>query len=227
MKFALGTGDRWASSTLTSGSMYVANVNGAEITQSVYDSASTGTYVKTVNIASASSSYTFTNGAFDDYDTKDENLESGKSLKEQSIAATPSNWTFSDKTLKPNTSDSKLVAGTIALSTDDNKSFAHSHQTTTVFPNVNASVFDNLYGNFYDENTDLNSFPGKKAQLLAIGSNDGTTAYAAGFSSNSVTLSANSYYALSVYARTIGNTKFSVFLTGDLSLTPTAAKARL
>lgn len=218
LKFALGTGDRWASSTLTSGSMYVANVNGAEITQSVYDSASTGTYVKTVNLASASSSYTFTNGAFDDYDTKDENLESGKSLKEQSIAATPSNWTFSDKTLKPNTSDSKLVAGTIALSTDDNKSFAHSHQTTTVFPNVNASVFDNLYGNFYDENTDLNSFPGKKAQLLAIGSNDGTTAYAAGFSSNSVTLSANSYYALSVYARTIGNTKFSVFLTGESSV---------
>jgi hypothetical protein len=87
-----------------------------------------------------------------------------------------------------------------------------------VFPNVNASVFDNLYGNFYDENTDLNSFPGKKAQLLAIGSNDGTTAYAAGFSSNSVTLSANSYYALSVYARTIGNTKFSVFLTGESSV---------
>lgn len=221
LKFALGTGDRWASSTLTSGSMYVANVNGAEITQSVYDSASTGTYVKTVNLASASSSYTFTNGAFDDYDTKDENLESGKSLKEQSIAATPSNWTFSDKTLKPNTSDSKLVAGTIALSTDDNKSFAHSHQTTTVFPNVNASVFDNLYGNFYDENTDLNSFPGKKAQLLAIGSNDGTTGYAAGFSSGSVTLSANGYYALSVYARTVGKTTFSIYLTGESSVDST------
>lgn len=218
LKFALGTGDRWASSTLTRGSLYVANINGADITQSVYDSASTGTYVKTVNLASASSSYTFTNGAFDDYDTKDENLESGKGLKEQNVAATPSNWTFSDKTLNPNKSGSNLVAGTVALSTADNKSFAHSHQTSTVFPNVNANVFDSLYGDFYDENTDLNSFPGKKAQLLAIGSNDGTTSYAAGFSSNSVTLSANSYYALSVYARTIGDTKFSVFLTGESSV---------
>ena len=221
LKFALGSGDRWASSTLTSGSMFVANVNGASISQTVYDNTSTGTYVKNVNLASASSSYTFTNGAFDDYDTKDENLEEGKSLNEQNAAATPSNWTFSDKTLKPNTSESNLVAGIVALNTTDNKSFSHSDQTTAVFPNVAPSVFDSFYGNFYDVNTDLASFPGKKAQLLAIGSNNGTTGYAAGFSSGSVTLSANGYYALSVYARTVGNTTFSIYLTGESSVDST------
>ena len=221
LKFALGSGDRWASSTLTSGSMFVANVNGASISQTVYDNTSTGTYVKNVNLASASSSYTFTNGAFDDYDTKDENLEEGKSLNEQNVAATPSNWTFSDKTLKPNTSESNLVAGIVALNTTDNKSFSHSDQTTAVFPNVAPSVFDSFYGNFYDVNTDLASFPGKKAQLLAIGSNNGTTGYAAGFSSGSVTLSANGYYALSVYARTVGNTTFSIYLTGESSVDST------
>lgn len=221
LKFALGIGNRWASSTLTSGSMFVANVNGASISQTVYDGTSTGTYVKNVNLASASSSYTFTNGAFDDYDAKDENLEEGKSLNEQSVAATPSNWTFSDKTLKPNTSDSKLVAGIVALNTTDNKSFTHSNQTTAVFPNIAPTVFDSFYGNFYNANTDLESFPGKKAQLLAIGSNDGTTGYAAGFSSNSVTLSANGYYALSVYARTVGNTTFSIYLTGESSVDST------
>lgn len=217
LKFALGTGDRWASSTLTSGSLYVANINGADITQSVYDSASTGTYVKTVNLASASSSYTFTNGAFDDYDTKDENLESGKSLKEQSIAATPSNWTFSDKTLNPNKSGSNLVAGVISLDKDGNK-FAHTHQTDKTFPNIDASKFDNFYADLYAEGTDLNNRPGNKPQILAIGSNDSTKKYAAGFSSNSVTLSANSFYALSVYARTVGNTKFSIYLTGESSV---------
>lgn len=221
LKFALGSGDRWASSTLTSGSMFVANVNGASISQTVYDNTSTGTYVKNVNLASASSSYTFTNGAFDDYDTKDENLEEGKSLNEQNAAATPSNWTFSDKTLKPNTSESNLVAGIVALNTTDNKSFSHSDQTTAVFPNIAPSVFDSFYGNFYDVNTDLASFPGKKAQLLAIGSNNDTTGYAAGFSSGSVTLSANGYYALSVYARTVGNTTFSIYLTGESSVDST------
>lgn len=221
LKFALGSGDRWASSTLTSGSMFVANVNGASISQTVYDNTSTGTYVKNVNLASASSSYTFTNGAFDDYDTKDENLEEGKSLNEQNAAATPSNWTFSDKTLKPNTSESNLVAGIVALNTTDNKSFSHSNQTTAVFPNIAPSVFDSFYGNFYDVNTDLASFPGKKTQLLAIGSNNGTTGYAVGFSSGSVTLSANGYYALSVYARTVGNTTFSIYLTGESSVDST------
>lgn len=221
LKFALGSGNRWASSTLTSGSMFVANVNGSSISQTVYDNTSTGTYVKNVNLASASSSYTFTNGAFDDYDTKDENLEEGKSLNEQNVAATPSNWTFSDKTLKPNTSESNLVAGIVALNTTDNKSFSHSNQTTAVFPNISPSVFDSFYGNFYDKNTDLASFPGKKAQLLAIGSNNGTTGYAAGFSSNSVTLSANGYYALSVYARTVGKTTFSIYLTGESSVDST------
>ncbi len=218
LKFALGSGDRWSSSTLTSGSMLVANVNGSSISQTVYDGTSTGTYVKTANLASSSSSYTFTNGAFDDYDTTDENLEDGKSLNEQKSAATPSNWTFNDKTLKPNTTESNLVAGVVALNTTDNKSFSHSDQTTAVFPNIDSSVFDSFYGDFYSANTDLASLPGKKAQLLAIGSNNGTTGYAAGFSSNSVTLSANSYYALSVYARTVGNTTFSVYLTGESSV---------
>lgn len=218
LKFALGTGDRWSSSTLTSGSMFVANVNGAVISQSVYDAASTGTHVKTADLASSSSTYTFTNGAFDEYDAKDDNLEEGKTLSEQQHAANPTSWSFSDKTLNPNSSDSNLVAGTIALNTSDNKSFSHSAQTSAVFPNVPSSIFDKLYGDFYNENTDLNSYPGSKAQLLAIGANDGTSKYAAGFTSNSKTLSANGYYALSVYANTIGETTFSISLTGETSV---------
>lgn len=217
LKFALGSGDRWASSTLASGSMYVANVNGALINQTIYDGASTGNYVKTANLASSSISYPFTNGAFDDYDAKDENLKENTSLKDQDIAATPSNWTFSDKTLKPNTNESGLVAGVISLEKDGNK-FKHTNQTDKVFPNIAQSTFDNFYKDLYAEGTDLNNRPGNKPQILAIGSNDNTKSHAAGFSSNSVTLSANSFYALSVYARTVGNTKFSIYLTGESSV---------
>ena len=216
-KFTLGTGNRWAASTLAKGSMYVANINGTTITNSVFSGTSTGTYVKSVDLTS-SDSYTFKNGGFDDYDRDDENLEENKSLNEQQRAATPSDWTFSDNKLGANTDDSKLVAGVIALNTTDNRTFSHSAQTDAVFPLIPASTFDSFYGSITDPSTDLGSLPGEKAQILAIGSNDGTTGYAAGFSSASVTLSANSYYSLSVYVKTVGNTKATVYLTGESSL---------
>ncbi len=217
LKFTLGTGNRWATSTLTSGALYIANVNGSEISHSTYSNTSTGTYIKAVDFSDGKN-YTFSNGGFDEYDLDDDNIEATVALNEQQHAGMPSSWTFSDNTLKPNTADSKLVAGVIALNTTDNMSFAHSTQTNNVFPNISASVFDNFYGKFTDKNTDLNSYPGNKAHLLAIGSNDGTTGYAAGFSSTSVTLSSNSFYALSVYARTQGNTKATIYLTGESSL---------
>jgi len=217
LKFTLGTGNRWAASTLAKGSMFVANINGSTIANSVFEGTSTGTYVKSVDLTSTDS-YTFKNGGFDSYNRDDENIEENKALNEQSRAAAPTDWTFSNNKLNPNTDDSKLAAGVIALNTTDNKTFSHSNQTSVVFPNIAPSVFDSFYGSITDPTTDLGSLPGEKAQILAIGSTDGTTKYAAGFSSASVTLSANSYYSLSVYVRTVGNTKATVYLTGESSL---------
>ena len=217
LKFTLGTGNRWAASTLAKGSMFVANINGSTIANSVFEGTSTGTYVKSVDLTSTDS-YTFKNGGFDSYNRDDENIEENVALNEQSRAAAPTDWTFSNNKLNPNTDDSKLAAGVIALNTTDNKTFSHSNQTSAVFPNIAPSVFDSFYGSITDPTTDLGSLPGEKAQILAIGSTDGTTKYAAGFSSASVTLSSNSYYSLSVYVRTVGNTKATVYLTGESSL---------
>lgn len=217
LKFTLGTGNRWAASTLAKGSMFVANINGSTIANSVFEGTSTGTYVKSVDLTT-SDTYTFKNGGFDSYNRDDENIEENKALNEQSRAAAPTDWTFSDNKLNPNTNESKLAAGVIALNTTDNKTFSHSNQTSAVFPNIAPSVFDSFYGSITDPTTDLGSLPGEKAQILAIGSTDGTTKYAAGYSSASVTLSANSFYSLSVYVRTVGNTKATVYLTGESSL---------
>lgn len=197
--------------------MFVANINGSTIANSVFEGTSTGTYVKSVDLTSTDS-YTFKNGGFDSYNRDDENIEENVALNEQSRAAAPTDWTFSNNKLNPNTDDSKLAAGVIALNTTDNKTFSHSNQTSAVFPNIAPSVFDSFYGSITDPTTDLGSLPGEKAQILAIGSTDGTTKYAAGFSSASVTLSSNSYYSLSVYVRTVGNTKATVYLTGESSL---------
>ncbi len=217
LKFTLGTGNRWATDTLTSGAMYVANLNMTSISYANFSDTQTSTYVKSINLASTPS-YTFSNGGFDGYDHDDANLEEGKPLNEQTVAAMPENWTFSDNTLDPNKADSQLVAGVVAFNTTDNLNFTASSQLTSVYPSVN-------FNSFYpavDLNADLNVYPGKSGQLLTIGSKDGTE-YAAGFASSSVALSANSYYKLSVYAKTVGVDMATIFLTGDSSVDSNSA----
>lgn len=219
LKFTLGTGNRWASETLTTGSVYVANMNMTAITAATFSGTSTGTYVKSVDLSS-STSYTFTNGGFDDYDLDDEDYDSTKLLQEQTIAATPERWSFSDDKLKDE-ENSKLVAGIIGLNDEHRENFEGlyfngSNQTNALFPNID---FNNFYGDesnndFYLSKENMESIGGPN--MLAIGSQDATK-YAAGFASDSFTLSANTNYVLSVYVKTVGKTNASIFLTGEAS----------
>ncbi len=218
-KFTLGTGTRWTSSTLASGSMFIANINGGNISHSTYSGTATGTYVKAVDLSS-SSSYAFKNGGFDSYDVDDENLDENKSLADQTVAATPSDWTISDNKLNANTDDSNLVAGVIKFNTTDNLNFTASAQANSAFKNT--IDFDGFYPTIAPGATieQLNSLPGSKGHVLAIGNNSAnSTGYAVGFASSSVTLSANTYYRLSFYARTYGSTKATAYLSGESSLT--------
>lgn len=213
LKLTLGTGNRWASETLTSGSMFVTNINGAEIDYSAYKGATTGTYTKSVNLADSAASYTFTNGSFDEYDESDDKLEESKPLSEQTVAGTPSSWTFSDKTLNANSADSSLIAGIIALNSNDNgKTFEGTTQSSAVLPSIS---FDGFYPSFDDlSGENYNVLPGQKGQLLAIGSKD-SEKYAAGYTSQSLSLSANGFYKLSVWVKTLNGAKASVYLTGE------------
>lgn len=210
LKFTLGTGNRWATSTLTSGALYIANMNMSTVSYANFSDTTTGTYTKSVDLTT-SYSYTFSNGAFDAYDHDDENLEESKPLTEQTVAAIPEDWTFSDNTLGANTNESSLVAGVIALDKTGNLTYAPSTQTSAVLPNVD---FNNFYPAIAD--ADLDVYPGENGQLLAIGSKDGV-AYAAGYASQSISLSANNFYKLSVYVKTAGVQQASVFLTGESS----------
>lgn len=213
LKLTLGTGNRWASETLTSGSMFVTNINGAEIDYSTYKGATTGTYTKSVNLADSAASYTFTNGSFDEYDESDDKLEESKPLREQTVAGTPSSWTFSDKTLNANSADSSLIAGIIALNSNDNgKTFEGTTQSSAVLPSIS---FDGFYPSFDSlSGENYNVLPGNKGQLLAIGSKD-SEKYAAGYTSQSLSLSANGFYKLSVWVKTLNGAKASVYLTGE------------
>ncbi len=214
-KFSLGTGTRFSSDTLTSGAMYIANINATTITYANYKSTSTSTYVKSIDLTS-SVAYTFSNGGFDSYDHDDKNLETSLPLNKQDVAAMPENWTFSNSKLNPNTNNG-LVAGVVAFDSADNLTFTASEQLQKVYP------FD--FTGFYptiNSTTDLNVYPGARGQLLTIGSSDNNK-FAAGFSSASISLSANTYYSLSVYVKTINITSASVFLTGDSSVSNVSA----
>lgn len=226
LRFSLGTGTRFDAATLTSGAAFVSNMSMTEITYAAFSGTTTGTYVKSIDLSTATK-VSFTNGSFDLYDLDADNLDPYKPLEEQAVAGTPSNWTLNDNTLGANSDESNLVAGTIKLKHDAayenseyaNLYFTNSNQTDSVFPNINSSVFDAFYGNKTAPNYIANSLTiaGMGGNVLAIGSNDGTTGYAAGFQSDSISLSANNYYKLSVWVKTVGNTKASVFLSGEAS----------
>ncbi len=228
LKFTLGTGDRWDYSTLTSGAMYVANFNMASITYANFNSTTTSTYTKSVDL-SDSVTYKFTNGDFDSYDPDDDNLDlsQGKPLlSDQTVAAKPQSWTINDSTLGANEKDSSLFAGIIALNkkeTPEGKDeerydglyYSSSDQATSV-TGLDEAYFNQFYGDpegaGYLSAANRESISGPN--LLAIGSKD-STKYALGFASTSFTLSANTYYCLSLFVKTNNNAKASVFLTGE------------
>ncbi len=220
LKLALGTGNRWAASTITSGSVYFANTNMTLINYSAFSSATTGTYVKSVDMSS-STTYTFTNGDFDTYDQTDDKLDNAKALSEQTVAAKPSSWSISDDTLDANTSDSSLVAGVIALNDEHKEGFEGlyfngSTQTSAILPDIDFSSFygDETTASTYLSTANLDTING--ANMLVIASTD-SEKYAVGYTSNSFSLSSNNRYMLSVYVKTVGATNASVFLTGETS----------
>lgn len=225
LKFTLGTGKRWATTTLTTGTMYVANFNMADLTYANYTGTSTSTYTKTCNLASTTT-WNFTNGSFDNYDLDDDNLKDDPDithLYEQDMPASPESWTISDST-SANKTDSELYAGIIQLMDDDSRSqgdedenfyFKSSHQAETA-TGIGADFFKNFYGDqaTYFDQKQMSAIAGPN--ILAIGSK-GAEKYAIGYSSTSFTLSANTYNKLTVYAKTYGETKATIFLTGEAS----------
>ncbi len=90
LKFTLGTGDRFAATTRTSGAMFVTNFNLSSITYANFTATTTSTYTQSVNLSTKeATSSTFTNSSFNSYDHDDENIEAGKPLEQQSHAAMP------------------------------------------------------------------------------------------------------------------------------------------
>jgi hypothetical protein len=232
IKIDFGTGDRWTSATLADGAAFVANMSMTAIDYSDYTGAKTGSTVKSVSLVKTSViTNSFDNGGFNSYDVESEGLADAYGILENSTkAASPTDWTLSDKTYKPNgdnnttgadtkksyTDDNKLVAGIVKLDkqTDNNNFYNASNQITNVFGSL-ATEFNTLYGaedDTYFDNVEHIGAP----YVLALAGLDGNK-YSRRFTSDSFSLSAGNNYEIKVWVKTIGQATFSIYLTGGAS----------
>lgn len=209
LEFALGTGTRWESSTLASGTAYFANMSMVDVTYSDFTDATAGDYIKKADL-STSVSGSFGNGSFDnvDIDEMEEAVTAteGGALQDGDVAGVPEDWTLSDSTLRDN---DKFVGGVIKLVEDGLGNWGGSTQTSKLFGSAYDSFFDNIY-------TDAPYEAQGAPSMLAIAGLNGES-FAAGYLSDSFTLSASTNYSISVWAKAESGTKGMIFLQGEAS----------
>ncbi|MDR3216567.1 MAG: hypothetical protein LBT55_04020 [Clostridiaceae bacterium] len=211
-----GSGTRGTPETLSDGVAFFAYPNLEKITVTDYDGITTGTYTKslTVTFDDSVTSNTFTNGAFNNLDIKNTKglgddgkqtgLDDGKVTKD---FGKPKNFSITDT--KPGAD--QLLAGVVDTSNAD--LLTNLGLTTAL-----AGVYDEWQTSLATQT--VSGSP----NLLMLSSVDKELAgggtepqpIAAGFKSDAFSLSASTYYKLSVWVKTFGNdTKASVILGSE------------
>ena len=206
LKITFGTGTRWASSTLASGALFVANPNMASMTYKEYSNSTSSTYLKSVSFVSGEKA-TFTNGTFNEFDMDETTFPDSGKLSDSDKVGTPASWTKTDST-----TDATL--GTIQLATNPNPTsladtYQASTQTNTLFPGLN---FDSIYANATNASA---YFGGPNILAISNETTDTDKYVAVGYKSNSFTLNANTNYEISVWAKAMSAGTYSVYLISE------------
>ena len=216
LEFALGSGTKWDSATLTSGAVFFANMSMVDVTYSDFSDATSGTYVAKADLAEAAVDGSFSNGSFDniDYDELEEALtadDNDGTLQNGSSVGVPEDWTLSDQTLVNKDGDNyneNFVAGVLKAK-EESGSWVASKQMDALFGD-DYSLFAPIYG----ESDPLES-RGAPSMLVIAGKNG--SAFAEGYLSDSFTLDASGNYSLSVWAKADNGTTGMIFLQGEAS----------
>lgn len=220
-EISLGSGGAFTSSTLFSGTAYIANASLVETDYTKYNGASaSGTYEKKYDWYETLSSETFTNGQFQKYnysDTKffkDGGKDSGNTdaVFQGTSFGVPSGWTLKGE-------KDKAVAGIV----DVNRENLLNNLATK----LGVSVDTLKTAPFKCKEEDVETFgiyAGGDSYLL-INSADveglAKEYVRVGYVSNSFTLNANSYYKISVMVKVMGDSKASVYLMTDNNIAET------
>ena len=198
--FSLGTGTGSDYSTLTSGYAYISSLYVEEITYSEYASVTTATNIKTYSLtSSAESSEVSSNGYFKYVDiSSTENIYGtdafGKDGMLNGFLGAPTNWSVNNTTVL-NDSSYKNMAGVLNLNNESQ---------------LNALGI--IKDGFYTGIEDVVTLDGKNVNptVLAIKKDDSIATL--GYTSNSISLSAKSYYAFNVWAKAPEGSPFSIIL---------------
>lgn len=216
-EISLGSGGAFTSSTLFSGTAYIANASLVETDYTKYNGASaSGTYEKKYDWYETLSSETFTNGQFQKYNYSDTKFFKDGGVNEkgefQSTSfGVPSGWTLKGE-------KDKAVAGIVDVNRENllNNLAGKLGITAEVLKAVPVDANDKPVETF-------GIYAGGDSYLL-INSADveglAKESVRVGYVSNSFTLNANSYYKISVMVKVI-NGQASVYLMTDNNIAET------
>lgn len=216
-EISLGSGGAFTSSTLFSGTAYIANASLVETDYTKYNGASaSGTYEKKYDWYETLSSETFTNGQFQKYNYSDTKFfknggVNDKDEFQKTAFGVPSGWTLKGE--KEN-----AVAGIVDVNRE---------ALLTALKDKAGITADLKNAPFSCNENDVETFgiyAGGDSYLL-INSADveglAKESVRVGYVSNSFTLNANSYYKISVMVKVMGDSKASVYLMTDNNISET------
>lgn len=216
-EISLGSGGAFTSSTLFSGTAYIANASLVETDYTKYNGASaSGTYEKKYDWYETLSSETFTNGQFQKYNYSDTKFfkEGGVNEKgefQSTSFGVPSGWTLKGE-------KDKAVAGIV----DVNRENLLNNLATKI--GITAEVLKAVPVDANDKPVEtFGIYAGGDSYLLINSANvEGLAkeSVRVGYVSNSFTLNANSYYKISVMVKVI-NGQASVYLMTDNNISET------
>lgn len=216
-EISLGSGGAFTSSTLFSGTAYIANASLVETDYTKYNGASaSGTYEKKYDWYETLSSETFTNGQFQKYNYSDTKFFKDGGVNEkgefQSTSfGVPSGWTLKGE-------KDKAVAGIV----DVNRENLLNNLATKI--GITAEVLKAVPVDAKDKPVETFGIYAGGDSYLLINSADveglAKESVRVGYVSNSFTLNANSYYKISVMVKVI-NGQASVYLMTDNNISET------
>lgn len=217
-EISLGSGGAFTSSTLFSGTAYIANASLVETDYTKYNGASaSGTYEKKYDWYETLSSETFTNGQFQKYNYSDTKFFKDGGVNEkgefQSTSfGVPSGWTLKGE-------KDKAVAGIV----DVNRENLLNNLATKL--GITAEVLKAVPVKCDADDVETFGIYAGGDSYLLINSADveglAKESVRVGYVSNSFTLNANSYYKISVMVKVMGDSKASVYLMTDNNISET------
>lgn len=217
-EISLGSGGAFTSSTLFSGTAYIANASLVETDYTKYNGASaSGTYEKKYDWYETLSSETFTNGQFQKYNYSDTKFFKDGGVNEKgefqsSSFGVPSGWTLKGE-------KDKAVAGIV----DVNRENLLNNLATKI--GITAEVLKAVPAKCDADDVETFGIYAGGDSYLLINSADveglAKESVRVGYVSNSFTLNANSYYKISVMVKVMGDSKASVYLMTDNNIAET------